>query len=90
MTKTAIAAVAETVQDFAIRRLRWAADSYKSEGLTFSTGQLKARAALSYSVADDPKVAAVINGLVRDCHNSITNQKPKLGTEATRSVASQI
>lgn len=90
MTKTAIATVAETVHDFAIRRLRWAADSYKSEGLTFSAGQLKARAALSYSVGKDPKVAAVINGLVRDCHNSITNQKLKLGTEASRSVASQI
>jgi hypothetical protein len=89
MTKTAIAAVAETVHQFAIRRLRWAADSYKFEGLTFSAGQLKARAALSYSVADDPKVRLVINDLVSHSYNSFAIQKPDLKSEATPSSKSR-
>jgi hypothetical protein len=90
MTKTAIAEVAETIHDFAIRRLRWAADSYESERLNFTAGQLKARAALSCSVGKNPRVVAVINSLVENCHNSIVDQKLKLKHAGTRSVVSQV
>jgi hypothetical protein len=90
MTKIAIAEVAETVHDFAIRRIRWAADSYKSADHTFTAGQLKARAALSKSIARDPKVASVIKDLVRDATAPTLTRKNKLGAEATRSIASQI
>jgi hypothetical protein len=72
-----IAAAAETVIDFAIRRVCWAVDAYTRDGVTFNEGQLKARAGLSYSMGHLPKVAAVINGLARESEQFIPPQNSR-------------
>jgi Tn7-like transposition protein D/TniQ len=69
-TRAAIAGAAESVIDFAIRRVFWAADAYKTDGVAFNMGQLKARAGLSYHIEEQPKVAAVLNSLVQDCETN--------------------
>jgi len=72
VTRVAILAAAETVLDFAIRRLRWAAESYKTEGKKFTIWKLKLRAGVSRSMAENPNVAVVIESLVSEynCRNA--------------------
>jgi hypothetical protein len=72
LTETAISSVAETIEDFAIRRIAWAAESYKAEGLELRLSLLLARAAVSTKISEKPKVAAVINGLM---NNPFTGRK---------------
>ena len=71
-TETAILTVAETVEDYAIRRIAWAAESYRAEGFDLRLSLLLARAAVSRKISEKPKVAAVINDLIP---NSIPSRK---------------
>jgi hypothetical protein len=75
LTRAAITEVAEDIYDFAIRRLQWAVAAFKADSFVFNASQLKGRAALSITVGEHPKVAAVIQTLVYDqVHSSITER----------------
>jgi len=63
LTRMAIYDAAESVIDFAIRRVRWAAETYKSESVQFNSTQLKARAGLSNAVGRNLKVVEVVRSL---------------------------
>jgi hypothetical protein len=63
-TVRALSEVSESIEDYAARRVRWAAECYRAEGLCPSTWQLQIRAAVSNKVAKHPAVRAAMEAAV--------------------------
>jgi hypothetical protein len=55
LTRETILKLAESFEQFAVRRLRWAADQFKKENITPSSSQLQIRAAISNRVWENVK-----------------------------------
>jgi hypothetical protein len=60
LTLEVLAEVSESVEDYAMRRVRWAADCFRAEGTIASTWEIRIRAAVSNKVAKYPRVSAAI------------------------------
>lgn len=65
LTCQALSEVCESIEDFAIRRIRWKAASFKSQGVSFNRWQLQLRAGLSSGVvARYPLIRATLEEAV--------------------------
>jgi hypothetical protein len=73
LTIRALYEVAESVEDYAVRRVRWAAEVYRLQGFSASRWQIQAKAAVSNKVAKLPTVKSTIEtaALRLELHNSI-------------------
>ena len=56
LTNKALDEQAESVEDYAIRRIRWAAECFRKENVRANKWQLLIRAAVSYKIAAVPEV----------------------------------
>ncbi len=60
LTVKALKDVAESIEEYAVRRVKWAASSYRDEGIVPSMWQLQQRAAVSNKVAKYPVVKSAL------------------------------
>jgi hypothetical protein len=56
LTLKALEEVSETVEQYAVRRVNWAAACFRAEGIRPSRGKLQIRATVSHQIANRPKV----------------------------------
>jgi hypothetical protein len=66
LTVEALNEVAESREDYALRRVKWAADCYRKEGVCPNRWQLRSRAALSTNMEKHPLVKTLIGKVLEE------------------------
>jgi hypothetical protein len=72
LTQKALIQVSESVQEYAVRRVNWAAKSFRATGIVPTARQIQWRAAVSASIAMDPMVKDAIEENARQLINIAT------------------
>ncbi len=73
LTNRALIEVAESVEAWAIRRIRWAVECYRREGVCETRWKILARAGVRLKIGARPEVAAIVEEGVRSLHRFSQN-----------------
>jgi hypothetical protein len=65
LTRKALEEVSETIEEYAVRRVKWAAACFRAEGIRPSRGQLQISAAVSHQVTSRPQVEQAMDEALR-------------------------
>jgi Tn7-like transposition protein D/TniQ len=69
LTNSTLMEVAESVEAWAIRRIRWAVECYRCEGVCANRWEILARAGLSGKMRASPSILAIVEEGVRSLHH---------------------